>query len=226
MKIEFYSWFPRLQFILDISALQWFDMIYKTITALVAGIGVFIAFNGLQTWKKQLKGKSDYELAQRLMLLTIKYRQAMTELRNPMVWHSENFIPPQEQKQGMTDAQINDYIRSRNYEERFKQVEKIKPALIEAIFETEVLWGENIKNSYEDLFKLEYEVTTAISEYINNKDRRADHTDLSDKKIEQAKHNLALRDDTLDENDIYVKEFEILFNKIKKQVEPYLKLKY
>jgi len=52
-------------------------------TAIVAIIGVGVAIAGLSTWRKQIKGKTEYDLARRLLKSIYKIRDSIPAVRNP-----------------------------------------------------------------------------------------------------------------------------------------------
>lgn len=69
---------------MDIDTVQkYITLIKDIITGLSAFTAAVIAIMGLQAWKKQLKGKTEYELAQRLLRATYKVREAFSWVRNP-----------------------------------------------------------------------------------------------------------------------------------------------
>ena len=45
--------------------------------------GAFVAFKGLGTWRRQLKGLSEYELSRRILVTLFKYRDAINGVRHP-----------------------------------------------------------------------------------------------------------------------------------------------
>jgi hypothetical protein len=70
--------------------------IFTVLASITAGI---VAIIGLQTWKKQLKGKTEYELAQRLLMAVYKIRDAIYYVRNP-------FMSAGEINQALKDANV------------------------------------------------------------------------------------------------------------------------
>ena len=53
------------------------------VTALAALTGAIVAILGLKAWRKQLKGKTDYELARRLLKAVYEVRDAIRLIRSP-----------------------------------------------------------------------------------------------------------------------------------------------
>ena len=77
----------------------WVSLIKDIVTGLAAVVAAVIAIMGLRTWKKQLKGKTEYELSQRFLRATYKVRDAFSWVRNPIQ-------SPSEISQAMIEANI------------------------------------------------------------------------------------------------------------------------
>ena len=69
------------------------------ITALSAIIAATVAVVGLRTWRKQLKGKTEYELAQKSLRAVYRVRESIALVRNP-------FMNAGEIDQAMKEANI------------------------------------------------------------------------------------------------------------------------
>ena len=51
------------------------------LTLAVAACGVYVAWKGLKTWQRQLKGSSQFDVAKRLMLKVYQIRQDIAYCR-------------------------------------------------------------------------------------------------------------------------------------------------
>ncbi|GIV46059.1 MAG: hypothetical protein KatS3mg036_0877 [Ignavibacterium sp.] len=69
----------------SIPDINWFSTIKDIILLLVAIIGASSAIIGLKTWRKQLKGNTEYQLARRLMIAVYKSRDYVKLVRNPFM---------------------------------------------------------------------------------------------------------------------------------------------
>jgi hypothetical protein len=76
------------------------SLIKDLVTIASIGIAGYVALRGLQTWRDQLKGTANYELAKRLLKATYKLRDALQGVRNP-------FISAGEIRQAVTEAQLD-----------------------------------------------------------------------------------------------------------------------
>jgi hypothetical protein len=62
---------------------QYVTLIKDVLTAIAAVGAASIGLLGLATWRKQLKGRTEYELARRLLVAVYRIRNAVSYLRNP-----------------------------------------------------------------------------------------------------------------------------------------------
>jgi hypothetical protein len=103
------------------------------IVAVTSLAGVAVASLGLSTWRKQLKGSAEYELAKRLLLQVYKLRDAIQYVRQPFLSSAEA-----QGAQGDVPWQIT------AYENRWKGVREALIELQAALLESEVLWGNTV----------------------------------------------------------------------------------
>lgn len=93
---------------------------------IVPTVAVIVLLLGLKEWKKQLKGKNEYELSLKLIEDTYKVRDAIQFARNPFT------------------VQTSDEDRIEEYENRWKSVQREYFNLEIEIKKAEVLWGKEI----------------------------------------------------------------------------------
>jgi hypothetical protein len=111
---------------------------------LAAAVAAYVGFIGLQTWKKQLRGKTEYELAQRLLRATYQFREALTFARSPIP--VDNGITETIMKVAGKGSPREISKAATLYEKvvREKRQPTVREASIEleAIFlEAEIIWG-------------------------------------------------------------------------------------
>ncbi|MCD4813731.1 hypothetical protein K8S19_08585 [bacterium] len=83
---------------------------------ILTGAAIAVAITGLNTWKRQLKGKFEYDLCRRILVTLFKYRDAIDGVRHPFMYASEKPNPPEKETKSMTyekfggsDAYKNDF---------------------------------------------------------------------------------------------------------------------
>ncbi len=192
------------------------------LTIISLGIASFVAVRGLQTWKSQLKGTNDYELAKRVLKAVYKLRNAINYVRSPLMTAGE--ISKAMKEIGI-EAKItdSDYSHKSNmavYNMRWKKVsEAFEDLEIEAI-ESEVLWGKFIAESIIEIRKNVILLSTAITLFINNLEshRHFSPDDKTRQYYEKIIYNLSL-----DENDEFSSSLLEKIKNIENLIKPYLK---
>ncbi len=106
------------------------------IVALATAGGVVAAWVGLDTWKKQLRGTTEYELAKRVLMSVYGVRDSMRAVRDP-------FISPGE----ADDAAEGDWELSA-YQNRWGKFVEVARELDVGLLEAEVVWENNPLRGY------------------------------------------------------------------------------
>lgn len=116
----------------------------SVVNMLALGAGVYIAAQGLGTWKRQLRGHTEYDLARRLMRAALEVRDMAGLFRHPM-------IPPGEMVAAYQEAGVDpstvDFVRDTRtnalvYQRRWGRVGKAMSDLHVEVLEAEVHWGD------------------------------------------------------------------------------------
>ncbi|NCS98971.1 hypothetical protein GW764_02170 [Candidatus Parcubacteria bacterium] len=117
-------------------------LILEIINTVAIGVGAFMAVVGINAWKKQLKGSTEYELARRYLKAVYKVRDAIKYVRNP-------FISVEEMTKAYEENNINDPDFSDNrktnravYSVRWEKVIDARTDLDVELLEAEVIWGK------------------------------------------------------------------------------------
>lgn len=148
--------------------------VIKDIANIVAaGIASFVAVTGLTTWKRQLKGNAEYQLARRLLKSVYALRDAIALVRNP-------FQSAGEIAQALREANINVDYRDKGfqvlsaqavYQHRWNRVVEASSALQVDGLEAEALWGPVIQEHLRALSALVSELSFSIQMYLRNLER-------------------------------------------------------
>ncbi|MCD6386137.1 hypothetical protein J7M23_10235 [Candidatus Sumerlaeota bacterium] len=109
-------------------------------------IGSCVALKGLSIWRKELKGKTEYELARRMLISAYKWKDAMEFVRNPFTFTFEYEDHPLDQINSNKTAQEEKYKEFLHiYENRLKPVVEAMRDLKIGIAEAKALWGEEME---------------------------------------------------------------------------------
>jgi len=112
---------------------------------------LFISWFGLNTWRKQLQGTNEYELAKKVMLLTYEVEEAIQNIRSPMLLLNKEEV----------EAGNRLHEEQRIYDERLKFF-SMKWAQLQAVkLESKVLW-KSAEHSFNDLNNIISELKAAL----------------------------------------------------------------
>lgn len=115
------------------------EFIKDIISIVVPILGVWIAYSGLKTWKKQLKGTTEFELARRILKSTYGVREAIRFFRafykfiKAYIPLEGEILSPEEQQYRQTKT---DWL------ERVERITKELQTFEVNRLEAEVLWGQ------------------------------------------------------------------------------------
>lgn len=142
-----------------------------TITSLSAIIISGLAIYGVREWKRQIKGKTEYEIARRLLRSSLKLRDAIKYVRNP-------FIPVEEMKSAVKEQGFNEKEYEDNnkmnlavYSVRWKKVQEAWTNLEVDLLEAEVSWGDEPVKISRPLTTSARKLFSAIQLYLRDKAR-------------------------------------------------------
>lgn len=179
--------------------------------------GVYVAIQGLDTWKQQLKGQADYNLARSLLINTYKYRDALYFVRNPIMTGAELALT-QEEKQGALTYNEESYRGNvKAYQKRWDAVLKCRNEISADIIEAEALWGKAMPKIIRNLINQEDELYRQINHFlaIKNPNLSNDEKDF-DRKNFNRKFLYDSFDDTKD-------PFRLSFSEALLPIESYLR---
>lgn len=135
----------------------------KDVVATIAPVATFIvALLGLKTWKRQLKGQSEYELSKRMIVNILKYRDAIHSVRSPSIWPEKEHLPSADERAAMSDEEIRYYWIEKAYQSRWNNLLEKKVLVDVASIEMEALCGDKVKNLINPIYSLERELWVAL----------------------------------------------------------------
>ncbi|MFQ2156064.1 hypothetical protein ACK33E_06450 [Aeromonas hydrophila] len=184
--------------------------------------GAVIAIKGLSTWKRQLKGQSEYELSRRLLVTLFKYRDAIAGVRHPVMWAYEMPSPPEDESKNMSREHIRFYGTSKAYQARWDKVQAERASLYADLLESEAIWGDELKKLFKTLFNLEHELFTSVRHYvelINPETKEGSKESIRD--IDKKRRDI-MYDDLSEEGDDYRKDFQLGVEAIERYLKPKL----
>lgn len=148
------------------------------VTGLSAVTAATVAVIGLKTWARQLRGKTEYDLARRLLTQIYRVRQRIQALRHPFVSSGETIQALQGVGADIEEfdpLDTGDQARAQRavYQRRWERLqEPLAELRVEAI-EAKVLWGDVVDKRLQPLYDCVSDLFAAINSYL----RRLDSTD-------------------------------------------------
>jgi hypothetical protein len=185
--------------------------------------GAIVAVKGLGTWRRQLKGQSEYELSRRILVTLFKYRDAINGVRYPAVWAYEMPSPPEEEAEKMSPEHNRFYGTSRAYQARWDKVQTERISLYADLLEAEAIWGVELKDLFKKVFDLEHELLTRIRHYIELINPDTDEASKEAIRRIDEKARDIMYDNMSDEPDEYKQELVSAIESIEKYLKPKLK---
>jgi hypothetical protein len=210
---------------MDIDTIQsYVTLIKDIITGLSALVAASIAILGLQAWKKQLKGKTEYELAQRLLRAIYKVREALAVVRNPFQSAAEIAAA---MKESSIEGDIinNPTIRAQSeravYEKRWQKVQEAFVDVESTLLEAEAIWGQPVKDSVKPLQDCISTLAINIKKHLRNIEKQPRNFDSQEEeKIDDIIYGFSGDSD----NNLFSKEINTAVSKMESFLRPRLKI--
>jgi hypothetical protein len=193
------------------------------VVIITAGIGSYVALAGLSTWKRQLKGQTDHELARRILVTLYRYRDAINGVRHPAMFGNEFSEPPEDKRNAMSSAQIRFYGLANVYRKRWDRVQNQRVELDAELLEAEAIWGAELKTEiFPSVFDLEWEVQVCVRNHLKMNDpaENAETKRVIDK-IKKSKRDV-LYDALEKQGDEFSNDFARAVGNIEKFLKPKL----
>lgn len=188
-----------------------------TAAAVVAG---YVGLRGLSTWRRQLAGNAEYELAKSALTCLYKLRGVIGVVRNPFASYSQEPDLPAEQLKDMDAKQKEWYAYAQMYEKRWIPVVEAKSLLDVLLFEMEAVWGREAVAKFEPLNQIVAELQWAIQDHLEDRDPRLSRQDYDAE--EQKKQRAVLFRRGSKTPDEYNTRFEAAISDAEAVLKPYV----
>jgi len=126
----------------------------------------YIAYQGLSTWKDELKGKSEYQISKDVLRAVYKVREAFKHVRNPVIYQYE-YPEDMTSSSGHLKSEHIFEGNAHVYEQRWKVLHKAFVELEECFLEALVVWGSDYQDTIAPLRLCRGEVQMAIQHLLS-----------------------------------------------------------
>jgi len=139
--------------------------IFTILASIIAGV---VAIIGLQTWRKQLIGKNEYELAQKLLKAVYRVRGAVFHVRNPYMSAGEiGQAMKEENIEGdITNPSVHAKYETAVYQRRWIHIQDSFSELEMTMLEAEAIWGNKISVNFRKLKEIVGELYANVQIHI------------------------------------------------------------
>lgn len=144
------------------------EIVSDTIVGISALAAAGFAYLGVNTWRKQLKGKSEYERAKETLKSVYRVRDAFKHVRGPAIFSSEY---PEEMRDhhGSLKKEYEHKGMLAVYEARWKFLAEAFHELEEKTLEAQVEWGPEFENVIIPLRQCKAELLVTIQMMLERK---------------------------------------------------------
>jgi hypothetical protein len=136
--------------------------------ALVAGT---VAVLGLKTWRRQLHGQAQYDLARRLLRAVYRARDELQNVRNPLILRSESAaarneagLPPTQTALGSSPEEL-----SAVYERRWSRLATAMSDLQLEMTEAEVIFGQVVVDQLDPFRRCVIDLSLNLRHFLRGK---------------------------------------------------------
>ncbi len=136
-------------------------------TLLVGATAFFGAWIAWKGWKREIRGQTEYELAIDLLKATYRFRDAIDSVRSPVIFADEMF-EDDEDNLNPSDNMQKFKGMAKAYRKRWEPVIEAKQTIDGNLQVAEAIWGEDVKNLFQNLFAHTTELRWAIEEYLDS----------------------------------------------------------
>ena len=140
----------------------------------------------LNTWRRQLRGNTEYQLAKSILASVYEVREAIVSVRHPfMLYSREPDHLPQEKLKELSQGEREWHALAQAYQRRWEPVQTAKAKLDANLLEAEVVWGPDIRSKVNPLNGLIVELLIAIQDHLEarkpNGRYKSPHPELTSK---------------------------------------------
>jgi hypothetical protein len=141
------------------------------LVGLSAAAVAVLAYLGLDTWRRELKGKSEYQLAKDVLKAVYKVRDAFRHVRNPVIYSYE-FPEAMRDSNGSLKREHDHEGMAHVYEKRFSILNGAFMDLEEKHLEAQVEWGQEFQEIIIPLRECRAELLVTVQSMLERKKTR------------------------------------------------------
>ncbi|MEO1572323.1 MAG: hypothetical protein AAFU51_13805 [Bacteroidota bacterium] len=201
------------------------SLIKDIVTGIVAIGGLTVAALGLQAWRRQLRGRTQYDLARRTLRATYKVRNEIQSVRHPGISSGEFKVAREEagieENPQVVGSSIEDNVAV--YQRRMNRLGEAWSDLELEITEAEVLWGKEISEAVKPLRSCTISLNASLRTYFRLMRAEERRRKVDRKRWEEADKIIYWTSDDPSE-DSFTGSVSLAVEKVEEYLKPYLKI--
>jgi hypothetical protein len=140
------------------------------IVAIAAGIAAYVGIRGLNTWRRQLAGNTEYQLARNILTSVYELRDAIIRVRDPFMSYSAEPDLSEEKLRSLDRADREWHAMAQAYQKRWDPIPPVMSRLNTNLWEAEAVWpkGKVIATKARELNALLNQLFWAIQTHLRN----------------------------------------------------------
>lgn len=200
---------------------EYTTIVQNVFLAISGAAAAVIAYLGLKTWRKELKGKSEYAKAKEVLKAVYKVRRAFNHVRNPVIYQYEY-------PEGMRDSwghlkKEYDYEGTAHvYENRWKFLAEAFQALEEENLDAQVEWGPEFQEVIVPLRRCKGELQIAIENLLKGKKNPHERRERAREEREEERSVLYHIGEN-SRHDKFTPQINAAIEEFEKRLRPYIK---
>ncbi|MEQ1486150.1 hypothetical protein [Methyloglobulus sp.] len=187
---------------------------------IAAATTAIVAVLGLKNWSRELKGKTEFEVARNLIRTTYKLRDEIQNCRSPFISAYEF---PKEYKGGSRETSSEDEAQAWSYvyKNRWASVYNAILEFDSHTLEAEALWDKEVRNRTDSLRQCVQELYAAIEALVSDKANRGEDFKSDREYGKQIRSTVSASPG--DKNNEFSKKMLIAVSAIEEQIRPHLR---
>lgn len=191
------------------------------------------AYEGVNTWKKQLSGKTRFEIAKNALAHTYQIRDAIISVRSPLMSSKEYENRPKYEKELNSLEKNSKFLDAHfAYQKRFDAVRRAISKAYSSFIEAEAIFGRDARGVLDGIIKTANSLHATIELYYQMKyDNPENPMDQFERQCFNIIMSISPKDDSEQKNQNrfddkgFQREFDDAVNKIENFFFAYLKIK-
>ena len=193
----------------------------KDVLVAFAAVGtVAAAFMGLSAWRRELRGRTEYDLARRVIKATYGVMSAIQDVRHPFMYVGEFERSAEQRGKTYDPRDLSGAFQEFVYEDRWKALQEALIVLDTEVVEAQVVWGLAFKDRIEPLKRCVGELRYHLGHYLRERDKT--HTTKAQIDKFEAAHDVVYTVSDDPDKDQFLRKMLDAVDVIESEVRPFM----